>query len=198
MSQYVTNENVKLWVVQEANLDDDDTAARITALVAAASGMIDKFCKRPEGYFQARGAEATATDRRIRGEGKRYLRLGRWFGETPTFTSPVVSANSYYTNDENGWIYYNDTPPNDEFLPGSRGDEFFGRDSLFVVSAKWGFETTPDDIQMSAALIAGKMWDVGKGVVGEISPSGFVIERDMPPVAKTMLNGWIRREFEIN
>jgi hypothetical protein len=193
--QYVTKENVKLWVIPEADLTDADTAARIDALINAASGMVDKYCRRPEGYFSPAAAEPTT--RRVRGEGKRYLRLGRYTG-TPTFSSPTISVNSYYFNSENGWVYYNDLPPNDEFLPGSLGDNFFADGSIYIVSARWGFEATPDDIQMATALIAGKIWDVGKGVIGEISPSGFVIERDMPPVAKTMLTGWIRREFEIN
>lgn len=195
--QYCTAEQVKLWVLPEANLDDEETAGRIEALINSASAMVDKFTKRPEGYFQARGEEYAATDRRFRGEGKNYLRVGRYFGE-PAFTSPVVATNSFYVNADNGWIFWNDTPPNDEFLPGSQGNNFFGLDSLFVVSAKWGFQATPDDIAMATALIAGKIWDIGKGVIGEISPAGFVIERDMPPVAKTMLTGWIRREFEIN
>lgn len=192
--KYCTAEQVKTWAVPEADITDTDTLAKINSLIEAVSANVDKFCKRPDAYFVP---STTASERRVRGEGKHYLRVGRYWG-TPAFTSPVIASTSYYINAENGWIYYNDTPPNDEYLSAELGDCFFRRDAIYVVSAKWGFEAVPADVAMSTALIVGKIWDNGQGVMGQITPAGFVIERDYPPLAKTMLQAWKRREFEIN
>lgn len=197
--QYCTKEQAQLWVIQEANLNEQATADRIDALINAASVLVDRYTKRPAEYFKDRSADA-ASERRYRGEGKNYLRLGKWFGSDPAITSPIVSATSVYVHPENGWIYYNDQPSNDmpEYIPGELSRNFFCAGQLYVVTAKWGFEAVPDDIAMATALIAGKAWDIGKGVIGQIAPDGFVIERDMPKLAKTILDNWVRRDFELN
>lgn len=191
--KYTSKENVKQNIIPEANLDDDDTSARIEALIDAASAFADKYCDRPDAYFMP---NTTAADRRYRGEGKNYLRVGRYHGNL-TFTSPVVSPTSYYF-DSKGWPRWNDQPlQNDsDYFPND--EPFFGSGFLYVVNAKWGFEATPPDIATAVEIIVGKMWDIGKGVMGEISPSGFVIDRAIPPTAAILLDKWKRREFELN
>lgn len=191
--KYTTKENVKLLAVPEANIADAGTIARIDAYIEAVSAFIDKYCDRPEAYF---GANNTASDRRYRGEGKNYLRVGKYH-DTFSFVSPVVASSSIYY-DANGWPRWNDQPlQNDsDYFPADQ--PFFGSGALYVVNAKWGFAAIPPDIATATALIAGKLWDLGEGVIGEVTPSGFVLERELPLTARLLLDQYKRREFELN
>lgn len=191
--QYTSKENVKLIAVPEANLDNTDTAARIDAYINAVSEFVDRYTDRPAGYFLP---TTEAAERRYRGEGKNYLRVGRYHADF-AFVSPTVGASSVYY-DANGWPRWNDQPLNDQADYFPTDQPFFGAGSLYVVSAKWGFAATPADIATATALFAGKLWDLGEGVIGEVTPTGFVIERDMPPTVRLLLDQWKRREFELN
>lgn len=193
---YCTPEQIKAQAVPEVDLEAEGVSELLEALAAAASGLIDRYTKRPDSYFAVAATEPA--DRRYRGEGKRYLAVGRYVVDTLTFTSPTIAETSYYINPQNGWIYHNDTPPNDQSDYWPENAAFFRQDSVYIVSARWGFAATPPEIVTAAALIAGKVFDQGKGVAGEITPSGFVIDRDIPPTAKAILQTWIKREFEIN
>lgn len=196
---YVTKERVKLLTVPELNLGNPDVANAVDALCVAVSSLIDRYTDRPAGWFAAAAENESATQRRFRGEGKNYLRTPRHVG-TASIVSPVVAASTVYEN-EKGWILYNDgiagSGNGPDYFPSDYCGGFFSDNSIYIVSAVWKFAAVPSDIELAAALIVGHIWDRGKGVIGQVSPDGFVIERDMPPTAKTMLDQWKRREGEI-
>jgi hypothetical protein len=74
----------------------------------------------------------------------------------------------------------------------------FVADAVYKVSARWGFAETPDDIVLACKMIAQHIWDRGQGTFGQVTPAGFVIERDIPPPARLILDNWKRKEFELN
>jgi hypothetical protein len=197
---YVTKEIVKSLAIPELKLDKTEVAASIDALCISASAMIDRFTDRPAGWFNQVADPAPApTTRRFRGEGKNYLRIPRHVG-TASIVSPIVAGSTVYEN-ANGWIVYNDgiagSGNGPDYYPESGQGGFFNCGSIYDVSAIWAFAVLPADIELAAAFIVGHIWDRGRGVIGQITPTGFVIERDMPPMAKTILEGWKRREGEI-
>jgi hypothetical protein len=196
---YVTKERVKLLTIPEADLNKTEIATAIDALAEAASRMIDRYTDRPTGWFEQAGTRDDPTERRFRGDGKNYLRIPRHVGDA-SVTSPVVADSTLYQNDK-GWLVYNDGIANSgngpDYFPENSNCGFFAAGAIYIVSAVWKFETLPAEIELAAALIVGHIWDRGKGVIGQITPSGFVIERDMPPTAKTILENWKRREGEI-
>lgn len=138
------------------------------------------------------------SDRVYRGEAKPYLRIGPHVGDA-SITSPVIAPSIIY-EDRNGWIRYNDSITNqgdDDYFLHRRPDQFFSPGTSYTVSARWGFLETPDDIVTACALIVGDLLDRGAGVIGQISPSGFVIERSMPLAARDILDNNRRREFQV-
>lgn len=173
--------------------------ATITRITDSVSRFIDGYCDRPENYFAALGIGSPATPRRFRGRGKNFLPIARHVAGSATVTNFEVGG--FYEHPINGWLYinndaaasgggYGDPLPGDE--PG------FADGALYIVNARWGFEATPTDIRLATEQIVGQIWDRGQGVIGEISPTGFVIERDIPLTARAFLDKWIRREHEIN
>lgn len=193
--RYITIAELKSYALPELNIDDDEQVAAAELLIESVSAFVDRHCKRPDEYFSPAAADATV--RRFRGEGQDYLRIGKHVGPAAV-TNPAVSASVLYESG-NGWLRWSQQATNgdDDFLATIAGG-FFRRDQVYSVSARWGFASTPADIKQAVALIVGEIHERGKGVIGEISPAGFVIEREMPLQARAILRPWIRREFEIN
>jgi hypothetical protein len=192
--QYCTPAQVKL--IAKPEVDVVSQADEINALINGVSAWIDKYTGFPEQYFSP--AADDPSDRRFRGENKPYLRIGRHVGDA-AITSPTISPALIYT-DQNGWLRYNDSITNqgdEDYFSDKRRDTFFSTGTIYIVSARWGFEATPDDIVTACALIVGDLLDRGAGVIGQVSPSGFVIERTMPLAAREILNNNRRREFQI-
>ena len=192
-------------VTDESEGGQQETVGR---LIEAASAAVDMFTNRPKGYFLPAARvpdtdpiEYIATVRRYRGTGTNFLQIGRYVEGTLSIEG--VAESLYYLHPENGWIYADDAaggPGNGEYYDTryNRPSRLFSNGALYKVSAAWGFAETPSDIVMATKQIVQHIWDRGEGVIGEVSPNGFVIERDMPLSAKTFLSGWIRREFEAN
>ncbi len=208
--QYATTaETIKDVLSETTHEDDIETVGRI---LEAASAMIDRFTNRPSGYFAAVPPVDPEDDplvypttvRRYRGTGTNFLQIGRHIPGTISVEN--VGSDLYYEHPENGWLYSVDVAGqagagvNDgldgRFAP--LRDRMFITGSLYLVTAAWGFAETPSDISFAAKQIAQHIWDRGRGIIGQISPTGFVIERDMPLTARTALTGWVRREFELN
>lgn len=183
----------------EINADDVDT---ITRLCEAVSSFIDRYCKRRAGYFAAAvytdDVIEAGTVRRYRGEGKRYLRIGNHVAGTLSVTSPVIAADRYYEHDSNGWLYALDTNFNDEGDYFVNSDCFFEAGRPYEITAVWKFDPSPADVIEAGSQIVAAIWDKGKGVVGEVTPAGFVVDRDIPLTAAALLKPYIKRPFEID
>lgn len=200
--QYAATDETITDMLPAIGSDADQTAA-LTRIIESVSAAIDQYTKRPAGYFSPVAGDAVASVRRYRGTGANYLQIGRHVPDNVAITG--VDSTLFYEHPENGWLFAVDEAGQTGVGPYDDRDDariqpfrLFGSGSLYLVSAIWGFAATPDDIRLATMLIAQQIWDRGRGVVGEISPAGFVIERDMPLTARTILDRWTKREFELN
>lgn len=178
----------------------DETFAATVAAVETGTGLT------PTGSTVAVAGEyaVPASVRRYRGRGRNFLQIGRHVPGSVTIDG--TSETLYYEHPETGWLYAVDNAnvagvgdgSGDGYIPDRSNQCFFADGALYLITGRWGFAATPADIVYATKLIVGHVWDRGQGVIGEVSPSGFVIERDMPLTAKTLLDRWIKREFEVN
>jgi hypothetical protein len=170
----------------------DPTFAATVAGVGAGTGVVSTTGRVVAGSY------SPAAVRRYRGWGSNYLRIGQHVRGSVTISG--FAAADFYEAD-NGWIYASDVPATS---PGQTDDRYcrpirlFTKDSVYLVSARWGFENTPPDIVTACKMIAQHVWDRGQGTFGQVTPTGFVIDRDIPPPVRLMLDLWVRKEFELN
>jgi hypothetical protein len=180
----------------------DGQKETVGRLIEAASNLVDRYTERPENYFAALDNESEPTARRYRGNGKNFLMIGRHVIGSASVQG--VADSLFYEHPENGWLFSNDPAGvvasygDDDVTNRTPNSMLWTNGALFIVSARWGFAATPSAIVHATKLITQHLWDKGKGVLGEVSPSGFVIERDIPPTARLALDVWKKRQFEIN
>ena len=175
---------------------EKDAVGRILDNVTA---FVDSYCKRVAGYFNPSPEEPTV--RRVRGEGERFLRLPvHVFGsitEVKTSYGSLIDSANYYESDKNGWLYAEE----DGIYPQGAFDlcsqDIWMMGASFKVKARWGYSATPLDLSEAVRLIVVRIWETQRGTLGQVTPSGFVIERLIPPAAKEILDLYKRREFEI-
>lgn len=159
----------------------------IERILDSVSTFVDRYCKRAPGYFSPSPNDPSI--RRVRGEGQHFLRLPvHLFGSITSvnYEGTVVDSAIFYESDKNGWLYFED----------SRCHCWYP-DSVIKVTARWGYAETPKDLAEAVRLIVLRVWETQKGVLGQITPNGFVIERAMPPLAKEILDRYKKRQFEI-
>lgn len=173
-------------------LPETRSAAELAALgriLTATTKAIDSYCDRPDQYFAPAAEEATV--KYFRGQNKLYLPLPVHVGEVET----VVGVEQGYTLTESNWVersgwlyrsYTNGSP----FRLWLRGVQY-------AVTARWGYEATPADVVEACRQWVVHLFERQQGTIGQVTPSGFVIERDMPPVVKTLLAPYVRKEFEV-
>ena len=162
----------------------------ITSVARAASAYVDQATQRPSGYFQPSPLDPTV--RFFRGDGTRILRIPTHIIGTATVEN--VPLASYYENGISGWLYKID-----------RGTVSFSSDGfpvwtkgvLYNVAARWGYAGIPDDIKEAVSQIALRWWHTQKGTLSELTPSGFVVERDVPLAARSILENYAKGEFEL-
>lgn len=172
-----------------------DQKNAVGRVLDGASGFIDEYCKRPSGYFNA--SNVTPTMKRFRGEGFRYLRL-------PDHVAGSVAVAGYAGTEwyeaENGWLYFKQ--PNFIADTADEIDEFdfatnlWHRGRLYEVTARWGFAAIPPAITEACRQLTLKLWETQRGILGDLTPSGYVVERAMPLFVRETLNLYRKREFE--
>jgi hypothetical protein len=178
---------------------DAKSAAEIAAVgrvLDNVSAFVDTYCKRPAGYFSPAGV--TATEKRFRGEGCHFLRLPvHVFGSVTAVKlyGTVIDPANYYESEKNGWLYAEDNGAG--FIEGFSWHDRWENGEVYKVTARWGYEATPKDLQEAVRQTVKAIWQQQKGVLGQVSPDGFVIERAMPLLAREILDRYKRREFEI-
>lgn len=137
------------------------------------------------------GSYNAPTEKRLRGEGKNFLRLPVHVVSTieqVTLYGTVIDSALYYESDKNGWLYREDL---------GLTDSLWEEGLTYKVTARWGYAVTPLDLSEAVRQIVVAVWERQKGVLGEVTPNGFVIERAMPLFAREVLDRYKRREFEI-
>lgn len=184
------------YIPEAKSQSEKDAIGRI---LDAVSVFVDGYCKRTSGFFNPSPADATV--RRVRGEGERFLRLPTHvFGsitEVTTNYGSVINSSAYYESEKNGWLYAED----DGIYPEASFDlcspDRWADGQTFKVTARWGYAATPLDLSEAVRLIVVRIWETQRGTLGQFTPSGFVIERLIPPAAKEILDRYKRREFEV-
>lgn len=212
--QYAATDEALTDFFKSVDADNTEQVAAIERFLIAASSLIDRYTDRPPGYFVPTPAVDDThpkTVRRMRGRGENFLRLGRHVPGTVEIFGFVVGTD-FYEDVSTGWVFatdrYNEAAgPGGSYDPQrtNYGDDqtyrplrAFVADAVYKVSARWGFAETPDDIVLACKMIAQHIWDRGQGTFGQVTPAGFVIERDIPPPARLILDNWKRKEFELN
>jgi hypothetical protein len=172
--------------------------AAVGRILDNVSAFVDSYCRRVPGYFDPSPTEPS--EKRVRGEGEHFLRLPvHVFGtvESVTHRGTEIDSTNYYESDKNGWLYLED-----DISSFSPDTGFFGASpwcdgSTYKVTARWGYDETPKDLQEAVRETVVRIWEAQKGVLGDVTPNGFVIERAMPLFAREVLDRYKRREFEI-
>lgn len=164
--------------------------AAVGRILASVTDQIDKYCDRPHQYF-APAAEA-ASDRIFRGANKVFLQLPVHVGEVASVNALELGQTVPDTAwaERNGWLYRTLTYDNRPF-------RIWRRDTEYTISARWGFEATPQDIAEACRQLVVHYFERMRGTIGQVTPTGFVIERDMPPSVKTILDRYVTKEYEV-
>lgn len=187
---YANLENLlKDYLPEVAKQIEKDAVER---MLNGVSSFVDQYCKREKGYFNP--SPETPSMKRVRGEGHHFLRLPRHIADSITEINGQSFAElstQLYESEKNGWLYYE----TQEF--GGYSTRCFENGKVYKITARWGFEETPADIQQAVCQIVQRWFRTANGIIGEQMPNGFVLERDMPKSAKAILDTYIKREFEI-
>lgn len=161
----------------------------LTHTLEAACAAVDGMCKRPVDYFAV--AEELPSARVFAGEGTGHLRLPVHVAYSIDQTTGVDAGGHPVTGwvERSGWLYMTSGF--------GRLGGVWCRGCLYTVRARWGYEQTPFDVREAVKQLAKHFYERQRGVMGEVSPSGFVIERDAPPSVKMLLKPYVKKEFEI-
>ena len=193
--KYADDAEIVADYLPEFDLTNEADAAVVARRNEAVSAFVDSYTGRRPGYFLP--ASATATPKQIRGENRNFLRVPVHAGAA---TVSGVSTLTFRESSKNGWLYVNQPDgldiESDEYV--SDYSRFWSSGRIYIVSARWGYEQTPAEIIEAVKMIVGDWVGKGRGILGQITPAGFLIERDAPPSALTLLQPFIKGEYEID
>lgn len=166
-------------------------------LVESASRFIDKYVKKPYGYFLPSPAIGTA--RTFRGDGGKILRLPKHIRGTCSITN--LTIDDWYESPKDGDLYRGDSANFPNLRDGwvfelnfntyDRDVPVWINNRVYEVTAQWGYEEIPADIQEATMQIVYRWWHTQAGTLGQITPNGFQIERDIPKSAKAILDNYL-------
>lgn len=164
--------------------------AAVTRTLDNVSSFVDTYCRRTAGFFSP-SAEAPS-EKRVRGEDENFLRIPlHVFGSIDQVTENgiAIDIDLCYESDVNGWLYLDS-----DLLP---KEPSWTDGQIYKVTARWGYAATPADLQEAVRQLVVKIWETQRGVLGQVTPNGFVIERAMPPFVREVLDRYKKRQFEI-
>lgn len=213
--RYADLDNLIADYIPEAKSEREKAA--VGRILDAMSAFVDSYTKRTPGYFAPVLIPAPAgstsppslpvpTAKRIRGEGRNFLRLPQHiFGTAQLQDAGFVN---YYESEKNGWLYRDASnlgALDDGVSVSLNFDGYFDSEYLssfafgktYLVSAVWGYAATPLPVVEAVRLIVARIYSVQKGTIGQITTEGFIHERLIPQAAKDLLQQFIRREYEL-
>ena len=163
--------------------------AALDRVLLSVTAAIDSQCKRPTQYFAP--AAEQPTQRIFFGEGKNALRLPVHVEGSVDPSDGVDCSGHPITNwvEIKGWLYLT--------CGFGKLGGIWQSGVQYRVTARWGYAETPPEIVEACRQWAVHFFERQNGTIGQITPSGFVIERDMPPPVKTLIAPFRRKEFEI-
>lgn len=134
-------------------LPDDE----LDDLIEKASRFFDLLCGKPPGYFEAAGS--TASERTFYGDGSYFLKIDRY---VPGSLNPTLTLVSGYTApdfvERGGYLQI--TASNGARLSRSfsLSSEGWWPGVPITISAKWGFEATPEDVKLAIVELCVNLW----------------------------------------
>lgn len=157
-------------------------------LLERASRFFDLLCGVEPGYFEA--AETTASERTFYGDGTNFLKLDRYV--PGSLNTSITFPEGYTTPDfteRDGYLVLTDSAG---VLP-SRftercGGGWYARVPI-TISAKWGFEATPEDVKHAVIELAVNLWrETDPANVKLVNLEGQPLREKYPPRVKEIAN----------
>jgi hypothetical protein len=165
----------------------DDERETIGRLIESVSAFVDRYTKRPAAYYMP--ASLTATPRYYVATNRNLLQVGLHVAGSLSIQN--IAAGNYEVRDK---MIYSIQANGDEYMPGG----LFRPGCQYIVTARWGYLETPAEIIEATKQIVARWYSQGRGTLGQSTPDGFILERDMPPNARALLAGFIKNEYELN
>lgn len=154
--------------------------AEALKLIERASRFFDLLCGVKPGYFEA---GTTVTSRAFYGNGSRFLKLDRY---VPGSLNATLTYPSGYTAfafvERDGYLVLTDTAG--VLTSRSPGQDFNGWYSgvPITVSAKWGFEATPEDVKLAVIELAINLWrELDPANIKLVNLEGQPLREKYPP-----------------
>lgn len=181
---YITHEDTVEYIPDD---DAPQEASALDKLGERASDAIDTYEGVPRGFFgeveRDEDGNPVASEKEIFGNAAfSFLVLPPFVGDVEQVVAPdgtilgptdyKVVGNRLYVN---GYTY--------------------GETSLpYAVTAAWGWDEVPGDIQEAALQLVVRWWrgrtEAFSGAIGNIHRDGTIIERGFPASVKTILDAW--------
>lgn len=168
----------------------------IGLLVEAASRFVDNYINKPFGYFLP--SPLIGTPRNYRGDGTKILRIHQHISGTVSITN--LNIDDWYENTADGNLYRGESANYSNIQPGwvfELNFNTYDRDipcwianRLYVITARWGYEEIPTDISEAVMQIVYRWWKTQAGTLAQITPNGYLVERDIPKPAKAILDNY--------
>jgi hypothetical protein len=164
----------------ESAIPDD----ALEVLIERASRYFDLLCGVEPGYFDAAGSSATA--RTFYGDGTHFLKLDRF---VPGTLSTTISVPSGYTaprfTERQGYLQL----AGEDGIPLTRSRyacaEGWWPSVPITVTARWGFESTPEDVKHAVIELAVNLWrETDPGNVKLVNLEGQPLREKYPPRVK--------------
>jgi hypothetical protein len=162
-------------------------------LIKRASRMIDLACGVSPGYFEAADSDAVATSQTIYGSGGQWLRLPPY---VPGSITSVTFPDGYTA------LEYIER---DGYLVRKTADGFVASQWIYpsgwydgipiAVTAKWGYEETPDDVKHAVIEMVINLWrETDPATVKMTNIEGQVIRESLPPRVKEVVKRYRMKE----
>ena len=159
--------------------------AEVEKLIARADRFFDLECGVVPGYFEAAGT--TASDRVYYGTGTRYLRVSPYVPGSlnPTITVPIgYLVPNFVELGDPPEQHLVTTLSNGVFTNLSPRIPYCGwqQGVPFTISAKWGFEATPEDVKLASIELSVNLWrELDPANVKLVSLEGQPLREKIPP-----------------
>jgi len=160
----------------------------LTSLIDRASRYFDLLCGVEPGYFEAAGSSAAA--RTFYGDGTHFLKLDRYVAGSLNATITVPNGYTAPTFVERqGYLQLT----SEDGIPLTRSRYFCAEgwwsNVPITVTAKWGFETTPEDVKHAVIELAVNLWrETDPANVKLVNLEGQPLREKYPPRVKEIAN----------
>jgi hypothetical protein len=178
MSDYATIEQVSKFLQGSEEADTDALALSITA----ASRFIDNLCEVTPSYFAAAVEGSEATEIMLKGTGTSLLRL-------PPYVPGSLAALSLdgQSLDLTPFALRGSVPLQFLIAPGRI---YFGEDTLYTVSARWGFEVIPADIVQATIAMAIKFFRESDAATAVMAGTENQTVQIVPPMVEKICEAY--------